>query len=211
MKLLCGTLLVLLASITIHAQVLSTGGMGAPSGTCTTGIITYTNQNTGQFYSCVAGAWNLTAASGTAQAALPISTATQTALDLKANLNGAPFTGAVSSTVSLGYATGAGGTVTQLTSKSTGVTLNKPSGTITMINSALAAATIVTFTITNSSVAATDVIVAQHDSGGTTGAYTISPNTSAAGSFKISVRNNTAGSLSEALVIRFVVIKAVIN
>lgn len=111
----------------------------------------------------------------------------------------------------IGYATGNGGTVTQATSKSTGVTLNKLCGTITMNGAALAAATIVTFTVTNSTVAATDVIIVQHDNTGTTGAYTISANTSAAGSFKISVRNNTAGSLSEAIVIRFTVIKAVTN
>jgi hypothetical protein len=111
----------------------------------------------------------------------------------------------------IGYTTGNGGTVSQSTSKSTGVTLNKLCGTITLNNAALAAATIVTFTVTNSTVAATDVIVVQHDSGGTTGAYTIASNTSASGSFKISVRNNTAGSLGEAIVIRFAVIKAVAN
>lgn len=120
-------------------------------------------------------------------------------------------TGAITSSGGgVGYAAGAGGTVTQLSSKSTGVTLNKLCGTITMNSAALAAGTIVTFTVTNSTVAATDIIAAQHDSGGTTGAYTIAPNTPAAGSFKISVRNNTASSLSEAIVIRFAVIKAVV-
>ena len=99
--------------------------------------------------------------------------------------------------------------MSQATNKSTGVTLNKLCGTITMNGAALAAATIVTFTVTNSTVAATDVVHAQHDSVGTTGAYTIMPNTMAAGSFKISVRNNSAGSLSEAIVIRFAVVKAV--
>lgn len=120
-------------------------------------------------------------------------------------------TGAITSsgTAGLGYAVGAGGTVTQLTSKATGVTLNKLCGTITLNSAALAATTIVTFTVTNTTVGATDVVVAQHDTVGTIGAYTIMPNTSAAGSFKISVRNNTAGSLSEAIVIRFAVVKAV--
>jgi len=121
-------------------------------------------------------------------------------------------TGALTSsgTAGIGYTTGAGGTITQATSKSTGVTLNKTCGTVIMNGAALAAATIVTFTVTNSTVAATDVIHVQHDSVGTTGGYTIMPNTPAAGSFKISVRNNTAGSLSEAIVLRFAVIKAVI-
>ena len=55
-----------------------------------------------------------------------------------------------SGTGALGYGTGAGGTVTQLTSKSTAVTLNKPSGLVTMHNSALAAGESVTFLIANS-------------------------------------------------------------
>ncbi len=114
-------------------------------------------------------------------------------------------------TAAIGYSAGAGGAVTQATNKSTGVTLNKLCGTITMNGAALAAAAIVTFTVTNSTVAATDVIHAQHDTVGAIGGYTIMPNTSAAGSFKISVRNNTAGSLSEAIVIRFAVIKAAVT
>lgn len=107
---------------------------------------------------------------------------------------------------SLGYATGNGGTVTQLTSKSTGVTLNKISGEITMDGAALAADTTVSFTLTNSTIAATDVLVPNHVSGGTAGAYTLNAQ-AAAGSASINVRNVTAGSLSEAIVIRFVVIK----
>ena len=111
-------------------------------------------------------------------------------------------------TVGMGYVAGAGGTVTQATSKATGVTLNKLCGTITMNGAALAAAAIVTFTVTNSQIAATDVVHIQHDTIGTIGGYTVMPNTSAAGSFKVSVRNNTAGSLSEAIVLRFAIIKA---
>lgn len=106
----------------------------------------------------------------------------------------------------VGYTTGAGGTVSQSTSKSTGVTLNKLSGAITMNNAALAAATIVSFTLTDSSIAATDVLVLNHDSGGTIGSYGLNAST-AAGSAVIYVRNNTAGSLSEAIVISFAVIK----
>ena len=50
----------------------------------------------------------------------------------------------------LGYGTDAGGTVTQATSKSTAVTLNKPCGQITMNNAALAANTSVAFLFNNS-------------------------------------------------------------
>ena len=137
--------------------------------------------------------------------------ATTSALAAKAPLAAPAFTGAVTTTGSLGYATGAGGTVTQATSKTTGVTLNKVCGTITMDGAALGVATIVTFTVTNSTVAATDVIHIQHDSVGTTGGYTVVAHSPAAGSFQVSVRNNTVGILSEAIVLRFAVIKAVIS
>ncbi len=63
-----------------------------------------------------------------------------------------------SGTAGVGYATGAGGTVAQSSSKSTGVTLDKTTGTITMNAAALGAATAVTFTLTNSTIAATDVV-----------------------------------------------------
>jgi len=113
-----------------------------------------------------------------------------------------------SATAGIGYATGAGGTVTQTTSKSTGVTLNKVCGEITMNNAALAADTVVSFVLTDSAVAATDVMTCNHVSGGTIGAYFINA-VCAAGSATIYVRNLTAGSLSEAVVIRFSLGKAV--
>ncbi|TIW97186.1 MAG: hypothetical protein E5V45_17205 [Mesorhizobium sp.] len=108
----------------------------------------------------------------------------------------------------MGYATGAGGTVTQATSKSTGVTLNKITGQITMNNAALAAGTIVSFVLTNSAIAATDILVLNHISAGTPGSYSLNAR-AAAGSATIDVRNNTAGSLSEAIVISYAVVKAV--
>tara|TARA_R100001594_G_scaffold148071_1_gene202388 strand:+ start:25 stop:390 length:366 start_codon:yes stop_codon:yes gene_type:complete len=100
-----------------------------------------------------------------------------------------------------------GGTVTQATNKGTGVTLNTESGQITMNNAALADAAEVTFTVTNDRVAATDVVVVNHGSGGTAGAYWLCVSTVAAGSFKISVGNLSGGSLSEAIVLNFVLLK----
>ena len=105
-----------------------------------------------------------------------------------------------------GYGTGRG-TVTQATNKSTGVTLNAPCGAITMNGAALNADTTVSFTLTSSSIAATDLLILNHVSGGTAGAYTLNAQ-AAAGSASINVRNITAGSLSEAIVIGFAVIKA---
>jgi hypothetical protein len=110
-----------------------------------------------------------------------------------------------------GYATGAGGTVSQAaSSKSNAVTLHKPSGQITMYPASLAAGTIVSFTLTNSHIAATDTLVLNHVSGGTPGSYTLNAEP-AAGSAVINVRNNTAGALSEAIVVGFNLIKGTTN
>ena len=100
-----------------------------------------------------------------------------------------------------------GGTVTQATNKSTGVTLNTESGQITMNNAALAAAAEVTFTVTNDKIAATDVVVACLGTGATAGAYLVGVNSVTAGSFKVTVTNVSSGSLSEAAVINFVALK----
>jgi hypothetical protein len=120
--------------------------------------------------------------------------------------------GAVTSTgatAGVGYSSGAGGTVTQATSKSTGVTLNKVTGQITMNNAALASAAKVSFVVTNSAVVATDIITANVVSGGTANAYRAAVTAVGAGSFTVTVENITAGSLSEAPVIGFAVIKGV--
>ena len=109
---------------------------------------------------------------------------------------------------SIGYTSGLGGAVTQATSKSTGVTLNKVCGQITTHDASLAAAAEVAFTVTNSFVAATDVVVASIASGGTSGAYNLQVSATAAGSFDLALGNMSAGSLGEAVVINFAVIKA---
>jgi len=105
-----------------------------------------------------------------------------------------------------GYGSDTGGTVTQATNKSTGVTLNKASGEITLNGAALSAGTIVSFTLTNSEISNKDVMILNHVSTGTRGAYSLNSDC-ASGSATITIRNNTAGSLSEAIVIRFVLIK----
>ncbi len=114
----------------------------------------------------------------------------------------------ISGTGKQGYAVGAGGGVLQATNKATTVVLNKSCGQITMDAAALAASTTVTFTLTNSTVEAGDVIVMNHITGGTLGAYTLNASTGI-GTANINVRNVTLGSLSEAIVLRFAVIKVV--
>lgn len=119
-------------------------------------------------------------------------------------------TGAVTSSGGgIGYSAGAGGTVTQGTSKSTGVTLNKLSGQITLAADALAPGATVSFKLTNSQLSAGDVLILNHVSGGTIGAYRLNAHGAAAGSVTIDVTNAGAASLSEAITIGFAVMKAV--
>ena len=110
----------------------------------------------------------------------------------------------------IGYATGAGGSVTQLTSKSTGVTLSKQSGQITMDGAALAASTTVSFTLTNTILQSTDVLILNHAGTGTAGAYLLNAQV-VGGSASINVRNVTLGSLSEAIVIAFIIIGGAVS
>ncbi len=100
-----------------------------------------------------------------------------------------------------------GGTVTQATSKSTGVTLNAASGQITCDDATLNAGVEVSFTVTNSEIAATDVIVVNHASGGTAGSYLAQATAVAAGSCAITITNTSAGNLGEAIVLNFVALK----
>lgn len=110
----------------------------------------------------------------------------------------------------IGYTTGAGGTVTQATSKSTGVTLNKLSGQITMNNASLAANGEAVFTLTNSFIEATDVVVVCLGSSVSAGRYMVGVATVSAGSCQILI-TNLSSVASEAPVINFAVIKAVNN
>ena len=113
-------------------------------------------------------------------------------------------------TTEIGYTAAAQGTVTQLTDKSTGVTLNKSAGRITMNNAALAANTAVSFTLTNTVISTNDAIivnVSSNTTGSLAGAYTTYVSYLAAGSALITLRNLTAAtSYSEAVVINYAII-----
>jgi hypothetical protein len=135
-------------------------------------------------------------------------TDTQTLTNKTLTSSGSVLVSVAAST--LGYSTGVGGAVTQATSKSTAVTLNTSTGQITTSSVALATVTNVRFQINNSIVAATDTIIVNLASGFATGStYQAWVDGVAAGSFSITLRNISAGSLSEALVINFSVIKGV--
>jgi hypothetical protein len=134
-----------------------------------------------------------------------IGAATGTSLDV---------TGALHSggTAGVGYHTGAGGTVTQVTSKGTTVTLNKCCGEITTHNANLAAGAAVTFTLSNSTIAVGDVLVMNmaYFGSGALGAYLFSARC-VAGAAAVNIRNVSGGDLAEAIVIRFAVIKGALS
>lgn len=118
------------------------------------------------------------------------------------NTGQALFKGA---TAGVGYGTGAGGAVTQATSRTTGVTLNNVCGAITLV-SAAGSAIWQSFTLTNSAIAATDVVIVNQKSGADL--YEIHVTNVAAGSCQITYRT-TGGTTTEQPVFNFAVIKAV--
>jgi len=157
----------------------------ATSPTLTTPVITNPTVSTGTFTSPALVTPAIGAATGTSLTATGLIASTGTS--------------------GVGYSTGAGGTVTQVTSRTTGVTLNKTTGAITLV-SAAGSATAATFTVTNSTVAATDVIILNQKSG--TDLYDLMVTAVAAGSFNITFRT-TGGTTTETPVFNFAVIKGV--
>ena len=115
---------------------------------------------------------------------------------------------AITSTGKLGYDTGSGGTVTQSTSRTTGVTINKTNGAITLFSDVTLAATFTSFTVTNSTIATTDTVIVNMKSG-SADSYIFSVSAVSAGSFRVQIYNVTAVAVAEAPVINFSVIKAV--
>jgi hypothetical protein len=109
----------------------------------------------------------------------------------------------------LGYGTGSGGTVTQATSKSTAVTLNKPNGVIVMASGSMPANGVVQFQVNNSLVVSTDhIIITPAGPNGAVGYnYHFGVLAGNNGLFYVSVRNMSAGALDEAISIKFAIIK----
>lgn len=104
-----------------------------------------------------------------------------------------------------------GATVTQLTNRTTGVTINALSGTITTNNASLAAEAAAVFTVTNAAVGIDDIVIVSIRSGSNGGNTKVTVNTVAAGSFVIQVANdNAAAGTAEtgAIIINFLVQKA---
>lgn len=114
----------------------------------------------------------------------------------------------VSGKTPFGYTTGSGCAVTQITSRSTGVTCNGASGAITTDTTSLAAGAEAEFTVTNSSVAVGDVVNIALRSGTTANTSVAFVTVTAAGSFKIELSNLHASTADTgASIINFAVIK----
>jgi hypothetical protein len=109
----------------------------------------------------------------------------------------------------VGYPTGYGAAVTQAAGKASGVTIHKPSGRVTMDAASLGAGARVSFTLTNSTIAASDVVLVSIASGATADAYQVGVTATAAGSCRVQLHNGSGAALAEAVVLNFAVIKAV--
>ena len=107
----------------------------------------------------------------------------------------------------IGYTAAAQSTVTQLTSKSTGVTINASAGQITMNNASLNGTTNVAFTMTNNKISAKDVVIVNVAGGVASNAtYNCWVSGHAAGTCDFVLRNISGGALSEAVVLNFAII-----
>jgi len=126
------------------------------------------------------------------------------------NANAVAITGGSARFADFGFATGAGATVTQTGEKTSAVTINAMCGTITMNNATLNRVTGVTFTMKNTRVGATDALIANIAGSATSAAYTLTVSKINANSAQFSLYNLLSGTdLSEAVQIRFAIIKAV--
>ncbi|RJT32792.1 hypothetical protein D3227_25675 [Mesorhizobium waimense] len=99
--------------------------------------------------------------------------------------------------------------VTQITSITTGVTVDAYSGVITTVSQTVAAAGEADIVVTNSKVAATDVIVACIKTHTSAGSFIAAVSAVAAGSFTLRLTNLHASAAGDnVLVINFLVLKA---
>ena len=118
-------------------------------------------------------------------------------------------TGAITSSGGgIGYATGSGSAVTQASSRQTGVTANKYCGTITMFSAAVTSGSYSTFTLTNTTIAATDIVYVKHNSATNACCWECEA-IPGSGNATIIVKNISASTITEATPLQFIVIKAV--
>ena len=109
---------------------------------------------------------------------------------------------AITNPSGFGYGTGAGGTVTQATSRLTAVTINKPTGTITLVSAVYNASTY--FIVYNNTVSASDTVLLSQATGANK--YWFAVTNVSAGQFSVySIRLD--GTATEAPAINFAIIR----
>lgn len=104
-----------------------------------------------------------------------------------------------------------GGSVTQATNRTTGVTINTISGQITTNNASLAAEATAVFTVTSNEIFADDVVILTMQGGSNGGGTIVFVQSVANGSFVIAVQNNNvaAGTAETgAIIINYLILKA---
>ena len=107
----------------------------------------------------------------------------------------------------LGYGVGSGGTVTQATSKATAVTLNKPTGTITMAADSMAPGAVIGFNLFSSAFAVDDVLIVNVASNVNIADYNVWGTVATAGRADVYLKNISAGTRAEAVQLKFALIK----
>ena len=107
----------------------------------------------------------------------------------------------------IGYGVGAASNVAQQTSKTTGVTLNRPTGNIITHGGALTSNATAAFVVTNSVAGVHDMILVNSRNGN----YRVKAYNHTAGAFTIGITNETNGSLSENVTVNFAVVKGATN
>lgn len=109
-----------------------------------------------------------------------------------------------------GYATGAGGTgsQTQALAPSTGVTINRPAGSITVTSVSLAPGASFNIKLNNSTVGPSDVLVVASE-GVTAGTVLLTTGITSTGTVFITVYNISGGTITNNIVINFALVQSV--
>lgn len=94
MRLLLFIIILLVSSFSANSQALVTTGTTTPIGACTTGIITYINVATGEYYDCFNSVWRLTSNITNVNNLVNVNLINQGAAIVATNLYSVPATGA---------------------------------------------------------------------------------------------------------------------
>lgn len=212
-------------TLTVSGTVTGSGPMGT-TGTLSGGTLSATTGSYSNLTVTTGTISSLTSATASVTA-LTAMTATVGAQTTTALTNsGEIFTGSLASGIingsgailssnnssGIGYVSGAGGAVTQITNRSTAVTINTVAGQITTATNSLAALAVATFTVTDSSVLPTDLILLSMEGGATDPKTSVRTATTSTGAFGIAVHNFDASTTETgAITINFAVLKGATN